>query len=61
MEKGKSMMLSSRALPGNFLRAMAVAAASPKIVLAGTAMAAVIKVILTADSSSGEPIFSRKG
>ena len=54
------MMLSSRALPGKRWRAMAVAAANPKMALQGTAIAVAIKVSRRAERSSGDLKLSRK-
>ena len=52
-EKGRSISVFSRLLPVNSNLAMAHDAASPKIRLAGTAMAATSKVSLMAATASG--------
>jgi len=59
IEKGKSITLSKRALPRKRRRAMAVAAARPKIVLKGTAMAVANRVRRRAASKSLLPRFCR--
>jgi hypothetical protein len=58
-ENGKSINVSKKLLPRNSNFAIAQEAATPKIKLAGTAIAAVINVKRIADSASGSLIANK--
>src|SRR4029077_2591449 len=58
-EKGRSINVMRKLLPGNWNFAMAQAAAIPKIRFSGTAMAAAVKVSQIAAAASGSRTDSR--